>query len=255
MSTAGSRQRARRKLSRINRLSRLRSTERRRCRFDRARPSLAWPPRETQVKTTKQESTDFWGPSNTLRKAAACRSLASGGNRPVPASATATPSGDQTRPAFCSPFLEHLLAVSRSHAGAKAVGTGSLDATGLESSLHDLCPLWAAMLEKPAGKKAVRVISCVPRVKKRGPWRRRPGLWISRGKRSRLTEPLSAEPVHCAPQTMPLGGGGTGWPVPLRSRCGQSPSEDLARRSRPPLRSRELHDGVTGELTRNSCPF
>jgi len=234
MSTGGSRRRAWRKLSRINRLRRLRSTERRKCRFDRASPSLASPPRETQVKTTKQASTDFWGPSNTLRKAAGRRSLASGGNRPVPATASATPSGGQTCPTFCAPFLEHLLAVPGSHASTKAVGASTLDATGLESSLHDLYPLWAAMLEKPAGKKAVRVISCSPRVNKIGPRRCRPGLWISLGKRSRLTGPLAAEPVHCAPQSMPLGGGGTGGRIPLRCRFRQSPSEDLARRARPP---------------------
>lgn len=46
-------------------------------------------------------------------------------------------SGDQSGTTFRASGVEYFTATTRGHAGAKAVGTGTLDAAGLERTFHD----------------------------------------------------------------------------------------------------------------------
>ncbi len=130
-----------RKLSRTRRLMRLRSTARRACFFDIASPSRATPVPLERASVVKQESADLTGCWKTRWNSADVRSLAVRGKRADTVAGNALLSRGQPDPSLCSAGLDHLASTSGCHARAEAVGTGTLQITGLKCSFHDDVPI------------------------------------------------------------------------------------------------------------------
>jgi hypothetical protein len=89
------------------------------------------------ARTVKHESTDFSGSEKTRLKSAALVKRAQRGSRASTISpGSASWSGREPRTSLRAPRLDHLAAVTGGHAGAKTVGSDTLQAAWLKGSFH-----------------------------------------------------------------------------------------------------------------------